>query len=148
MADNFGGLNHGDIQKCFAAFAQRKTYICQAELLAYLCAYLTFPDLLKGHLIHHFGDNMAAISGVVKGGSSLPDSARLIHAIHLQVLRLRCYPWFGFVYSEDNVQTCRRVWTSSLCAGSVPSSAGASSPPSSTGRPRLASSRGSVPAAT
>ena len=23
MADNFGGLNHGDIQKCFAAFAQR-----------------------------------------------------------------------------------------------------------------------------
>ena len=31
---------------------------------------------------HHFGDNMAAISGVVKGGSSLPDSARLIHAIH------------------------------------------------------------------
>ena len=87
----------------FAAFAQRKTYICQAELLAYLCAYLTFPDLLEGHLIHHFGDNMAAISGVVKGGSSLPDSARLIHAIHLQVLRLRCYPWFGFVYSEDNV---------------------------------------------
>ena len=79
------------------------TYICQAELLAYLCAYLTFPDLLEGHLIHHFGDNMAAISGVVKGGSSLPDSARLIHAIHLQVLRLRCYPWFGFVYSEDNV---------------------------------------------
>ena len=67
-------------------------YICQAELLAYLCAYLTFPDLLEGHLIHHFGDNMAAISGVVKGGSSLPDSARLIHAIHLQVLRLRCYP--------------------------------------------------------
>ena len=45
----------------FAAFAQRKTYICQAELLAYLCAYLTFPDLLEGHLIHHFGDNMAAI---------------------------------------------------------------------------------------
>ena len=87
----------------FAAFVQRMTYICQAELLAYLCAYLTFPDLLEGHLIHHFGDNMAAISGVVKGGSSLPDSARLIHAIHLQVLRLRCYPWFGFVYSEDNV---------------------------------------------
>ena len=82
---------------------QRKTYICQAELLAYLCAYLTFSDLLEGQLIHHFGDNMAAISGVVKGGSSLPDSARLIHAIHLQVLRLRCYPWFGFVYSEDNV---------------------------------------------
>ena len=23
VADNFGGLNHGDIQKCFAAFAQR-----------------------------------------------------------------------------------------------------------------------------
>ena len=22
---------------------------------------------------------------------------------YLQVLRLRCYPWFGFVYSEDNV---------------------------------------------
>ena len=39
----------------FAAFVQRKTYICQAELLAYLCAYLTFPDLLEGHLIQHFG---------------------------------------------------------------------------------------------
>ena len=23
VEDNFGGLNHGDIQKCFAAFAQR-----------------------------------------------------------------------------------------------------------------------------
>ena len=92
---------------------------------------------------------MAAISGVVKGGSSLPDSARLIHAIHLQVLRLRCYPWFGFLsILRTTSQTCRHGWTLSLCAGSVPSSAGASFPPSSTGRPRLASSRGSVPAAT
>ena len=37
----------------FAAFVQRQTYICQAELLAYLCAYLTFSDLLQGQLIHH-----------------------------------------------------------------------------------------------
>ena len=70
-------------------------YICQAELLAYLCAYLTFTDLLEGHLIHHFGDNMAAISGVVKGGSSLPDSARAelrpCHSIPLPMTHIGPY---------------------------------------------------------
>ena len=32
----------------------------------------------------------------------LPASARIIHAYHVEVLRLACRPWLGFVYSEDN----------------------------------------------
>ena len=64
---------------------------------------LTFPDLLRGRLVHHFVDNSAAKSGLVKGASSSPDSARILLEYHLQVVRLQCSPWIGFVYSEDNI---------------------------------------------
>ena len=46
----------------------KKTYICQLELLAVVCAYLTFGDLLRGRLIHHFIDNDPALQGLIKKG--------------------------------------------------------------------------------
>jgi hypothetical protein len=53
--------------------------------------------------VHHFVDNKAALAGSVSGFSSKPDSARVLHALAVRVMRLACNPWFGFVYSEDNI---------------------------------------------
>ena len=50
--------------------------------------------------MHHLVDNVAAFSGAVKASSNLPDSAR---HLHLAVFRIACRPWYGFVYSEDNL---------------------------------------------
>ena len=79
------------------------TYICQAELVAALCFYLTFPELARGRLMHHFVDNDAAKSGLIKGTSASPNSSRILLDVHVQMIRLQCDPWFGFVYSEDNI---------------------------------------------
>ena len=81
----------------------QKKYITQYELLAAACAYTTFPDVVRGRLVHHFLDNFAAYSGLVRGSSNKPHSARIINNTHAAVLELGCQPWFGFVYSEDNI---------------------------------------------
>ena len=53
--------------------------------------------------MHHFIDNSAARAGIIKGSSNKPDSARVIDALHVELVALSCQPWFGFVYSEDNL---------------------------------------------
>ena len=87
----------------FWLLEEKQTYICQAELLAAACAYLTFPDLVFGRLVHHFVDNQPAESGLIKGASSRPDSAFILLEHHIQLVSLQCDPWVGFVYSEDNL---------------------------------------------
>ena len=54
-------------------------------------------------IIHHFVDNTAALAGFIKAYSSRPDCARVIDALVARILQLSCRPWFGFVYSEDNM---------------------------------------------
>ncbi|KAL1495392.1 hypothetical protein AB1Y20_016761 [Prymnesium parvum] len=81
----------------------KQKYITQWELFAVLVAFLTFPDLFHYRLVHHFVDNKGALGGLIKGYSDKPDSARIINMVHVQVARFSCHPWFGFVYSEDNV---------------------------------------------
>ena len=48
-------------------------------------------------------DNTAALAGSIKAFSSRPDCARTIDALISRILKLSCRPWFGFVYSEDNL---------------------------------------------
>ena len=84
-------------------YERKKTYICQLELIAAVCAYTTFPDLLRGRLVHHFIDNDPAKCNLISGHSGHPDSARIIHAYNVVVHELQCQPWLGFVYSEDNL---------------------------------------------
>ena len=99
----------------FWRMSRKQTYICQWEVLACLCAYLTFPDLLAGELAHHFIDNMPALNGCIKGSSSRPESARLIDEYSLAVLSLSCRPWLSFVYSRTTCQTGRPGVTSACC---------------------------------
>ena len=86
----------------FAEMAPKDTYINQLELLAAVVVYRTFPDLLRGRLVHHFIDNDAARCALIKGYSGRPDSAMLVGLMHETLMSLASYPWFGFVYSEDN----------------------------------------------
>ncbi|KAL1521615.1 hypothetical protein AB1Y20_021274 [Prymnesium parvum] len=81
----------------------KNKYITQWELFAVLVAFLTFPVLFQFRLVHHFVDNKGALGGLIKGYSDKPDSARIINMVHTQAVRYSCYPWFGFVYSEDNM---------------------------------------------
>ena len=66
-------------------------------------AYETFPDLLRGRLVHHFVDNQAAMSNMISGYSGKPDSAVILGAAQQAILALACYPWFSFVCSGDNL---------------------------------------------
>ena len=52
---------------------------------------------------YHLVDNRAAMSNMISGYSGKPDSAVLIGTAQEQILNLQCYPWFGFVCSEDNL---------------------------------------------
>ena len=97
-----------DLRSLLAALrdiAPKKTYITPLELGAALCAYLTWPDVLSDRLVHHLiVDNQPARSGLIKGASGKADCARIITAVHVELLALRCQiSWFGFVYSEDNL---------------------------------------------
>ena len=87
----------------FAWLAAKGKYICQLELLAVAVAYETFPDLLRGRLVHHFVDNQAAMSNMISGYSGKPDSAVILGAAQRAILALACYPWFSFVCSGDNL---------------------------------------------
>ena len=87
----------------FERLQKKMTYIAAYELLAEVCAYNSFPDNLRGRIVHHFVDNTAALSGSRSGYSGKPDCARLVNALVVRILRLACRPWFGFVYSEDNL---------------------------------------------
>ena len=81
----------------------KKTYICQWELVAVVCAYLTFPDVIQDRLVHHFIDNEAARSNCISGYSGKADSALVLHELHVALTSSGCHPWFGFVYSQDNL---------------------------------------------
>ena len=51
----------------------------------------------------HFIDNTAAASGMAKGYSSVPDSARIIHAFHALNVNLQTNVHFEWVKSEANI---------------------------------------------
>ena len=59
-----------DGEPLFVRLQRQRTYICQFDLLAALCAYITFPDILGNMLAHHFLDNLPAMQSLIKGGSS------------------------------------------------------------------------------
>ena len=82
---------------------RKQTYIAQYELFAELCLYATCGDMIRGRALHHFVDNKSAVAGSISGYSSKPDSARVLDMLTTRIMRLACQPWFGFVYSEDNI---------------------------------------------
>ena len=64
----------------------RKQQIGQLEILAKLVSYVSLAEhwgaQLRGCDVMHWGDNSSAVAAAVKGYSGVPDSARLVHALH------------------------------------------------------------------
>ena len=87
----------------FASLHSKSNYIFELELVAALCAYLTFPDVLQGRILHHFIDNEGAKFGLIRGFSGKPGGERVLHAAASEIVGLACYPWFGRVASKDNL---------------------------------------------
>jgi hypothetical protein len=77
--------------------------ICQLELLAVLCAQLTYPEVLRGRQVIHFIDNTPALSAVVHGYSSRPDMAELTNMYHLAVACNEVRVWHEYVPSKANI---------------------------------------------
>ena len=93
---------HPWLMAWLASVAPKETYVNQLELIAAVAAYRTYPALLRDRLVHHFIDNQAARSALIKGYSGRRDSAVIVGLMHTTLATLACHPWFGFVYSEDN----------------------------------------------
>jgi hypothetical protein len=86
-----------------ASLTERKQYIGQLELLAAVAVYYSLPDVFAGRQVIHFIDNTSALAGLLKGYSSISDSARIVHAFWARVVGLQVDVWFEYVPSEANV---------------------------------------------
>ena len=91
-------------------FIRRRSYIGQLEILAAIAPYFSLEregsplrGCLHEALVIHFIDNTSAIAALVRGYSGMPDSARLVHALHAFNVGLRALPWFAHVRSAANV---------------------------------------------
>jgi len=79
-----------------------KTLIGPFELLAVLCAVLTFPEFLKDRQCVFFIDNTQAFSACIHGCCHNTDMGRLYSLLHLSLAALRCQPFFNWVPSKAN----------------------------------------------
>lgn len=86
-----------------ARFVYKKQYIGQLELLGAVCVFVSWPQLFAGRSVIHFIDNISALCALLKGYSSLPDSARIVYAYHCIVFFLNSKIWDEFVCSDANV---------------------------------------------
>ena len=60
-------------------------------------------DVLANTDVIHFADNVAANTAVIKGGSSAPDMARIVAALHIRLVSKSIRLWIEFVKSEANL---------------------------------------------
>ena len=72
-------------------------------ILATLLPYLSMPEVFVGARVLHWVDNTSSLAGVAKGYSGVPDSARLVHALHASLAGMRCAVWFEYVRSAANI---------------------------------------------
>ena len=81
----------------------KQQQIVQREIIAAIAPYLSLPDLLRDRDVIHWIDNTSAISCLLHGYSSKPDSARLTNVFHLLNASLRAKPFFEYVESRANI---------------------------------------------
>jgi len=85
-----------------ACLEDRKTQIHHFEMLAILCAVVTFGDLLRDRRVLFFCDSTTAMSAAVHGTGRSADMCAMANALHLEFARLQCRPWFEWVPSKAN----------------------------------------------
>jgi hypothetical protein len=75
---------------------------CAPASVAPACA-IDAPEQLRRCDALHWGDNSSAVAAIVKGYSSMPDSARLVHATHALLAGMEVRAWFEYVRTKANV---------------------------------------------
>ena len=81
------------------------SFIIALEEIATSGAYVC-PELVRVYFrrdVVHFADNQAANGAAVKGYSKVPDLARVVSAMHVNIAKLQARWWLSFVESESNV---------------------------------------------
>jgi hypothetical protein len=81
------------------------SFIIALEEIATSGAYVR-PELVRVYFrrdVVHFADNQAANGAAVKGYSKVPDLARVVSAMHVNIAKLQARWWLSFVESESNV---------------------------------------------
>ena len=94
-----------DILGFFHELRAKKSFICVLEELGIAAPYFSIdlaPAFRDTHAIH-FADNVAANTSVIKGGSSAPDMARIVGALHIRLVKESISLWIEFVKSEANL---------------------------------------------
>jgi hypothetical protein len=77
--------------------------IGQCELLAVLCAVLTFDDLFRNRDILFWTDNVATLKACVDGYCRQPEMAALANGLHLPLGRLGACPTYEHVPGLANI---------------------------------------------
>jgi hypothetical protein len=80
----------------------RDQQINQLELLAALCAMLTFPELFEGRSVLFWMDNTSALSACIHGYTHSCDMAKISNMLHLALARLQSQCVFMHVPGEAN----------------------------------------------
>ena len=81
---------------------KRDQQINQLELLAALCAMLTFPELFEERSVLFWIDNTSALSACIHGYTHSCDMAKISNMLHLSMARLQSQCWFKHVPGEAN----------------------------------------------
>ena len=84
-------LQHGD------------SSICSLELLAAVCALLTFSKRLRNRRVYFFVDNTPAWSCMINGYSSSVPMAEMGNLFHLAIAALGIDCWIEWVNSDANI---------------------------------------------
>ena len=75
----------------------------QAELFPRVVAALTWPDLLRDHLVIWWHDNESARAASIRGYSPVLESCRILAEAAVCEAALHCRSWFARVPTASNV---------------------------------------------
>ena len=89
----------------FFELRAKKTFICVLEELGIAAPYFApeLEDVLANTDVIHFADNVAANTAVIKGGSSAPDMARIVAALHIRLVSKS----IQYVYGSSSINRKR-----------------------------------------
>ena len=81
---------------------QRKQQVNQLELLAVVCATMTFKEKMEGREVIFYIDNTSALSACIHGYCQAPDMGMLSNALALMLAGMSCVAYFVHVAGKAN----------------------------------------------
>ena len=84
-------------------FRPHEQYVGILENLAAQAVAFSVPTILSRRLVLHFVDNQGALSNLVSGSSTDPDSRAIVYDSALQMAKLGARAWYEWVESEANI---------------------------------------------